>query len=319
MKYIPFPYLELDQLELMPCELRLLDHLYGFDQNFNNIVLDKLQTHANLNNIRYKIEYHEILDKKIKDLYPNLQIEINADFINVTNMHFFHSYSEHPAINYKNFICSFNGSDHVGRKLLTAILHRFGYFTDMYCSKNFKFTTDKLDGHIYECVSERNNFYQKFFIEDNNNKFFDKIVSFGHVRFKHLQNIHNLELKLTQSFLHIVSESMATSYAPFVTEKFLYSVVTRGLFLAYAQPGWHAHLEKYYGFKKYNKLFDYRFDNIQNPVERLLELMTMVSKFSILTPGEWRDLYLLEQDTIEFNYNHYFNGGYLEQLKKYEN
>jgi hypothetical protein len=129
----------------------------------------------------------------------------------------------------------------------------------------------------------------------------------------------SLEYKLTESFLHIVSESIATSYVPYVTEKFLYSVVTHGLFLAYAQPGWHNHLEKYYGFKKYTKLFDYRFDTITNPVERLVELMTMVSKFSQLSPAEWHDLYLIEQDTIDYNYDHYFGGGYLRQIKKYEN
>jgi hypothetical protein len=111
---------------------------------------------------------------------------------------------------------------------------------------------------------------------------------------------------------------MAASYYPFVTEKFLYSVVTRGLFLSYAQPGWHAHLEKYYGFKPYTKLFDYRFDTIENPVERLVELMTMISKFSVLSSDDWKDLYLLEQDSIEYNYNHYFSGDYLNCLKQYE-
>jgi hypothetical protein len=111
---------------------------------------------------------------------------------------------------------------------------------------------------------------------------------------------------------------MATSYYPFVTEKFLYSVVTRGLFLTYAQPGWHDYVEKYYGFKRYIKLFDYRFDAIQNPVERLVELMTMISKFSVLSSDDWKDLYLLEQDTIEYNYDHYFSKDYLVALKKHD-
>jgi hypothetical protein len=111
---------------------------------------------------------------------------------------------------------------------------------------------------------------------------------------------------------------MATSYYPFVTEKFLYSIVTRGLFLSYAQPGWHDHIEKYYGFKKYTKLFDYRFDTIQNPVERLVELMTMISKFSVLSTDDWYDLYLLQLEEIEYNYDHYFSGDYLKCLKQYE-
>jgi hypothetical protein len=116
--------------------------------------------------------------------------------------------------------------------------------------------------------------------------------------------------------LQIVSETIATSYVPFITEKFLYSIVTRGLFLSYAQPNWHAYIEKYYGFKLYTRLFNYQFDSIQNPVERLVELTTMVSKFNKLSPAEWHDLYLLEQDAIEYNYEHYFSQNYLKCLKE---
>jgi hypothetical protein len=161
---------------------------------------------------------------------------------------------------------------------------------------------------------DQHRLYRKFFITDSE-EFFQKIYSFGHERFDHATNIYTLENKITQSFIHLVSETIATSYQPFVTEKFLYSVVTRGLFLSYAQPGWHAHVEKYYGFKKYTKLFDYRFDTIQNPVERLVELISMISKFNTLSCHDWHDLYLLEQDTIEHNYNHYFSGDYLKFLK----
>jgi hypothetical protein len=225
------------------------------------------------------------------------------------------TYHVHPSLTFKNFVCSFNGSAHVSRKLLTSILHKFGWFNKKYCSKNFIYSINILDGHICDHVGEHSNFYRKFFIADDSDAFFNTVNSFGHVRFSHAQNIYNLENKLTESFLHVVSETMATSYYPFVTEKFLYSIVTRGLFLAYAQPGWHDHVEKYYGFKKYTKLFDYRFDTIQNPVERVVELMTMISKFNMLSSDEWRDLYLLEQDTIEYNYDHYFSGNYLKFIQ----
>jgi hypothetical protein len=98
----------------------------------------------------------------------------------------------------------------------------------------------------------------------------------------------------------------------------MYSVVTRGLFLSYAQPKWHDHLEKYYGFKTYKKLFDYKFDSISNPIERLVELMTMISKFSKLSFDELYDMYLIELDTINYNYDHFFSGDYIKYLKEYE-
>jgi hypothetical protein len=299
-------------------EIFLEDHLNGFDQKYNNTILTTIDNYSKDNNKRTVVHYHQILDDLVKEKYPNL--DLRFAFIKARSLIWEQCklYNQHPEINYNNFVCSFNGNEHVSRKLLTAILERFGYFATNYCSKNFVFTKNKLDGHITDYVADQDNFYRKFFISDHSDEFFNSINSFGHLRFDHAKNIYNLEHKLTQSFLHIVSESMATSYVPFVTEKFLYSVVTRGLFLAYAQPGWHDHIEKYYGFKKYNKLFDYRFDSIQNPVERLVELMTMISKFSKLSTHDWHDLYQLEADTIEFNYDWYFSGKYLKKLENYE-
>jgi hypothetical protein len=295
----------------------ILDHLTGFDIDYRSLVLEQIIDIARDKNIN-QIVTDNILDDKIQLRYPDIHFSFNLSNVGGYvggRMH--KRYTQHPPINYNNFICSFNGSDHVSRKLLVAILERFGYFTTDYCSKNFVFTKDKLGGHITDYVGDQDNFYCKFFIADDSDVFFNKINSFGHVRYDHKQNIYNLESKLTESFLHVVSETMATSYYPFVTEKFLYSVVTRGLFLAYAQPGWHEHLEKYHGFKRYTKLFDYRFDSIQNPVDRLVELITMISKFGVLSTSDWRDLYLLQQDEIEYNYNHYFSGDYLKHLKQY--
>jgi hypothetical protein len=196
-----------------------------------------------------------------------------------------------------------------------AILHRFGYFNPEYSSKHTKFTTESLDGNLQDLVGEDEKFYRKFFIGPGSDDFFQKTIKFSYPSLYHNYNLSQLEDKITNSFLHIVSETMATSYQPRITEKFFHSLVTRGLFLAYAQPGWHAHLEKYTGFKKYTKLFDYRFDTIQHPVERLIELMCMVSKFSHLTPHEWHDLYLLEKDTIDYNYDRFFSEEYVKCIK----
>jgi hypothetical protein len=314
-----YPYTEITNWDQpLPNLLILQDHLGGFFQDSSNAILDHLNKIASTQEKTLSIVYHEILNNTVSVHYPNLEIKFDPGFQDRCNLNSFHKYNTHPEINFKNFVCSFNGSDHVGRKLLVAILEKFGYFINNYCSKNFSHTANKLDGHIYDYVSDDIKFYRKFFISDNSKDFFQSINSFGHVQYQHDQNIYTLENKLTESFLHIVSETMATSYYPFVTEKFLYSVVTRGLFLAYAQPGWHAHVEKYYGFNRYTKLFDYGFDTIQNPVERLVELVTMVSKFSVLSEHDWHDLYLIEQDTIEFNYDHYFSKDYLKCLEPYE-
>jgi hypothetical protein len=197
-------------------------------------------------------------------------------------------------------------------------LNNQGIFNPDFSSKNFSYSNDWVIGQLeyLDLTYGEIEFYKCFF--KNSDDFNNKTYSFGHVRFDHKKNIHNLERKLTGSFLHLVSETMATSYYPYFGEKFLYSVVTRGLFLSYAQPMWHEHLEKYYGFKKYDRIFNYDFDSIKNPVKRLVKLVEMISKFKNLSFDDWRDLYLMEQDTIEYNYDHYFSGNYLKQLRKYQ-
>ena len=297
----------------------ILDHIGGFDREKNNEILAHLNQQAVKIGNRFVINYAPVfLDHSIKSKYPSLDIRWKFDYQNQTIWKPFSTYNIHPAVNHQTLLCSFNGSDHVSRKLLVAVLKRWRYFNSDTCSKNFRFTVDKLDGHLGDYLdADQHRFHRPFFIGADSEEFFDQIYSFGHIRFRHHQNIYNLENKLTASFLHIVSETMATSYYPFVTEKFLYSVVTRGLFLAYAQPGWHDHVERYYGFRRYDRIFDYRFDAIQNPVERLMELMSMISKFSVLSSDDWRDLYEMESDTIEYNYDHYFSKNYLKHLEKF--
>jgi hypothetical protein len=313
ISYLDYSELLNGNITISPGEpLVLIDHLEGFDSDLKNPLLDLLAKKQCTNPVY--LQYY--IDSLLKNQYKTLNISFSTELQNSINFLQHKKYNIHPEINYKNFVCSFNGTAHIGRKLLVSILQRFNWFDPDYSSKNFSYSSDIINGHISDLSGNKEIFFRKFFIADDSECFFQTKYSFGHDRFNHRNNIYTLENKLTQSFLHIVSETMSTSYYPFVTEKFLYSIVTRGLFLAYAQPGWHNHLEKFYGFKRYTELFDYRFDTIQNPIERLVELMSMISKFSTLSVHDWHDLYLLEQHTIEYNYDHYFTGRYLDCLKE---
>lgn len=308
----PYPYDSLLKSKNFSSAIRLIDHLGGFDADLTNPILQHVQDHVDQKTL---IQTEYVIDRSMALKYPSLEFQWNDAMFRS-----FHEYNTHPALDYKNFICSFNGSMHISRKLLTAILHRFNWFDPEYSSKNVVFTQEELDGHIQDYVKPDQSYYYKFFAGSESENFFQTIYSFGNAntaRKSIALNIHNVETRITQSFLHLVSETMATSYYPFVTEKFLYSVITRGLFLSYAQPGWHEQVEKYLGFKRYTKLFDYRFDSIKNPVERLVELMSMISKFSVLSPADWSDLYQLEQDTIEYNYDHYYSKSYLKAVNEY--
>lgn len=313
---IGFPYREFQRLGDMPSKFVLGDHLGGFDQAMNNELLTSLNKFADDNGKFYTIITDQIYSQNICKLYPRLRFQFDIEIFSKYQFHQFHDYKRHPELSHSNFLCSFNGSPHVSRKFLVAALNRWGWFNEKTCSKNFSFTVDNLDGHVIDYLSpQQHRLYRKFFIGKHNEDFFSEIYSFGYHAYDHSTNIYNLQHILTSSFLHVVSETMATSYYPFVTEKFLYSIVTRGLFLAYAQPGWHDYLERHFGFRKYSRIFDYRFDNIENPIDRLVELMSIIAKFSVLSSDDWRDLYEMEHDTIEYNYDHYFSKAYLNHVK----
>lgn len=296
------------ELKEMPNEIWVGDHLNGFNANKTNPVFDFIAKHGH----RATVHYCQVIDEVVQARYPTLDFKLKL--FNPIWMSF-GEYCNPPPVDFKNFICTFNGSNHLSRQFLTSALYKFNWWNTEYCSKNFAVDKDSIDGSLQQyCDRETEPVYRKFILDETADDFYNSERGFGFVRWDHGNNIHNLAPKLTQSFVHIASETVGHSYYPFVTEKFLYSVVTKGLFVTYGQPGWHSHVEKYYGFKPYRRLFNYNFDTIENPVERLIELLCMLSKFSVLTRDEWHDLYNLEKDTIEFNYNHYYSKDYLKVL-----
>jgi hypothetical protein len=308
---------DLAWLQYNPTHIVLADHIAGFDLDGSNHILNQLHEYAVSKGHRVKVVHHELLLSHIHEKYPMLDLRFNALWQARINLSALKTYHTHPKINYKNFLCSFNGSNQTSRNLLIAIIKRMGWYNPQYVSKNNTFSIDDIDGYVKDFTKDQDVIYRKFFIGSDSKEFFESTNSFGHDRFTHRENIHNLDHKLTQSFINLVGESIGTSYQPFVTEKFTYSVVTRGLFIGFAQPGWHRHLETYYGFRMYRRLFDYQFDDIQNPIERLVSLMCMLSKFANLDAQDWKDLYNIEQDTIEYNYNHYHSGDCLNHLKQF--
>lgn len=289
------------------------DHLGGFNSAYRSVVLDRLADLAGERSMIVTTEY--IVDQRIQDRYPTFDFRFDFNEHQKVLDHF-GGYTIHPDRSFDNLLCSFNGSAHVGRQLLVSALHRFGLFDPRYCSKNFSITDEQISGHISRFVGEQDRYYSRLLVSTDTG-FNDTIYSFGHDRYNHSRNIYKLENPLTQSFVHLISETMPETYYPFYGEKFLYSVITRGLFVAYSQPGWHRMLETHYGFKQYSRVFDYRFDSILNPVDRLLELITMILRFQRLSANDLGDLYQLESDTIEYNHDHYFSGNYLKCLEKF--
>ena len=321
IKRIHYPYRELDDLNLLPRELVIADHKGGFDKNFYNPILAKLNKYAVEHGFQFTIYTWEYYTPEIKALYTNLKFVMSMELFHAHNgLTKFIDYTQCKDLCFEKFLCTFNGTGQPSRILLVSALNKLGMFDVDTCGKNFTIEPGQVDGVIDVHVPDQHRFYRKFFV-DTETDFNNLIVKFGSYgewtdKFNWTNIYPATNDVIARCFVNLVSESAATSYYPFVTEKFLLSVISRGLFVAYAQPGYHTHLDNLYGFKPYAKLFDYSFDSITNPVDRLINLLSMLSKFQNLKTYDWHDLHQLEIDTINYNYDHYFSGDYLKNIEK---
>ena len=314
LKYILNEIEDVERLANLGSVIRCGDNLGGFDQQCRNAIFDRLENY----NVDYSIIYHQVLPGIVKSNYPNFQFTYDPEFQDHVVLKYLLPYQDTLPQTFDNFVCSFNGNGHVSRQLLVAALNARGWANPVSVSKNFAITAEAIDGHIQQYVADQDRFYLKQFVKSTNDSYFALINDLNNrERYNHLPNCRRLAPIIKSSFVHIVSEAMGTSYVPFVTEKFLYSVVNRNLFVGYAQPRWHSWLTSVYGFKLYDKLFDYRFDTIENPVVRLVELLCMLSKFEHLSAFDKHDLYLMTEPQREFNYDHYKSGDYRDAMEKF--
>lgn len=297
-------------------EYQIWDHLNGFDINFRNCILTDLNRKSTAWRTLIKTEY--LLSDEIKSLYPNLILQFDSNKYKESHCApVMVEYTQHPSLTFERFLCSFNVKPHVGRQLLVSSLHRFGLWDHDISTKHFVSSKQSIDEHLRFFCGNKDRLYSKFFSTDMG-FLSSKIMPDDYVKRMDLapiqEDLEFLVSKITRSFIHLVSETVSETYLPFITEKFLFSVISRGLFLSYAPPGWHKILSAKLGFRLYDNLFDYGFDSIINPVERLIALISMINKFRYLSCHDWHDLYLMEQDAIEYNYDHYFSGNYSKIL-----
>jgi hypothetical protein len=308
--------LDLDQVILR-------DHLEGFARDYTNPTLHWLDEQCT--NLLVRTEY--IFNSDLQYRYRNLDLRFDLDaWLHGNQVGSFVNYTSKLEWAPEQFLSCFLGSPHVGRKLLAAILNRNGWF-GANCSKPFAVDACTVDGHIQEIAGSRERLYLKFFLNNDSQQFLSTVQDpFGYnnhsldwaadAHNNHTAVMHVMGPAIHSSFVNLISETLPTSHYPFVTERLFYSVVSRGLFVAYAQPGWHQHIADYFGFKLFD-IFDYSFDKILDPIERLVGLVGMLSMFSKLSKWDWHDLQCMEQDTREYNWQHFVSGDYLKFLRNH--
>lgn len=299
-------------------EVILIDHLNGFNELYFNPVLNRINQYAKETEKTIKVYYHQILNNEVKNNYQYINIVFDLKTqhkLNLKKLNF--EVLDHEK-NFDNFLCCFLGSGHVSSQFLCSVLAKLEIWDSNFCTKNFKFDIDRLDGNIKNFVNgDLEKKYSKFFLSQKLKNFYKEIITENYTHCNNSNNFLILRERINNSFVHLVGETIGTSTVPFITEKFLQSILLKGLFVAYAQPNWHKTLFDCYGFKPYDKIFNYDFDHEQNPVIRIVKLVEMLLKYQKLSTHDWHDLYQLEKDNLEFNYHHFRSEDYLKNLAKF--
>jgi hypothetical protein len=94
-----------------------------------------------------------------------------------------------------------------------------------------------------------------------------------------------------------------------ITEKTFKPIALGMPFVLVATQGSLEYLRSY-GFKTFGHVWDETYDTICDPVERFQAIGTLLKTLHDLGPRERLVLYNEAKETIQHNWNHFYNGGF---------
>lgn len=297
------PHVEIDYeaIEIAPGEFITWDHLHGFTNNYRSITLDRFNKGV--------VHTEYILPDVVKQRYPALDLRFDATMM-IHNNHFdaFPFYvQEPPTKTWTNFVSTFNKTRTTTKQNLLLLCYANGWFDPTYVSKCFAISHDQAQS-FFDAVNRP--------LPQDLDKFCKLINQFELTGYGNIKaDLELLVPKIHQSYLHLVTETIGDSAVPFPTEKFLFPVCAKTLWIAYAPVGYHAFIEKHIGFRKH-KVIDYHFDDEADAQKRLLKIEQVIKDLASKSAAELEYIYAVNQDVLEYNFQLVKSGKFIENLKK---
>lgn len=125
--------------------------------------------------------------------------------------------------------------------------------------------------------------------------------------------MHSYKLSLfsecAESLLYLVTETIATGRRQHLTEKIFKPICLRMPFVIVGTKGSLEYLRSY-GFKTFNHLWDESYDEEINDHQRYEKLAWTVKAIDELPRQCKQKLFAQAQEVCEYNYNHFYNGGF---------
>jgi hypothetical protein len=115
-----------------------------------------------------------------------------------------------------------------------------------------------------------------------------------------------------ESLLYLVTETVATGRRLHLTEKTFKPICLRMPFMIVGTRGSLAYLRSY-GFKTFGNLWDESYDDEIHDDQRIEKIAFTLKAMDILPPHEKQRLFDMAKETCEYNYRHFYGGGF-EQI-----
>ena len=122
-------------------------------------------------------------------------------------------------------------------------------------------------------------------------------------------NIHQVDKSIYCDFyrnfaIDIVTETVYNYPYTQITEKTIRPIVHKRMFIIVGSPGMLSLLH-HKGFKTFSPFINEEYDSIKDPHERMIAIVTELSRISKFSIDDMRKTMLQYKETLQHNYDHY--------------
>lgn len=131
-------------------------------------------------------------------------------------------------------------------------------------------------------------------------------------------DVQGCDSMLHQScFLHLVTETVFDYPHNSFSEKTWKPIVNLRPFIIVGVPGSLANLHSL-GFMTFSKWWDESYDTIQDPLQRMLNIVELTKDICKKSIGDLQEIYVDMKPILKFNYDHYYGDFRNNALNKFD-
>lgn len=115
------------------------------------------------------------------------------------------------------------------------------------------------------------------------------------------------------SLLYLVTETVATGRRHHLTEKTFKPIALGMPFVLVATAGSLKYLRSY-GFRTFGHLWDESYDDVLDDNQRVQKIGQLLAELDCLSVDQRQSLFRAAYETVEYNWNHFYRGGFEQVL-----